>query len=304
MPSTQVLGIVGIMSHDLHTHGHTHGGHAYDGHDHGDEAVLVEMLDLDAEVLHDYHAEVAALIRRQAADGPVRRILDMGAGSGNGTVTLAESFPDAEVTAVDNSPHMLAHLQEKARARGVADRVRVLRADLDSGWPELGPIDLAWASNSLHHMADPTRVLNDLHRTIRPGGLLALVELSSMPRFLSGELGALEERCYAATAAETAEHLPHLGADWAPRLAGAGFDIEIERHFEIDLRSPLPAAAARYAHSTLQRMRTGIAERLTPADLGTLDSLLAQGPDALPDLTIRAERSLWIARTRPDAVSD
>lgn len=281
---------------DHHTHGHDHAGHAYDGHDHGDEEVLIEMLDLDAEVLHEYHAEVAALIRKQAGDGPVLRILDMGAGSGNGTVSLAEGFPEAEVTAVDNSPHMLAHLEQKARTRGVADRVHALRADLDSGWPELGTVDLAWASNSLHHMADPARVLNDLFGTIRPGGLLALVELSSMPRFLSGELGALEERCWAVASAETAEHLPHLGADWAPRLAEAGFDIEVERHFDIDLAPPVPAATSRYALGTLRRMRTSLADRLTPDDLTALDSLLEQGPDSLPDLTIRAERSLWIAR--------
>ncbi|MGF6889274.1 SAM-dependent methyltransferase [Nocardia sp. GAS34] len=300
MPLTQSAGTVETMSHD-HQHHHSahHPGHPYDGHDHGDESALADMLDLDAEVLHEYHAEVFALIRERAGDGPVRRILDMGAGTGIGALALAQGFPGAEVTAVDLSPFMLAHLEEKARTSGVADRVHVLRADLDAGWPDLGAVELAWASNSLHHMADPVRVLNDLFDTIRPGGLLALAELNSLPRFLSGELGDLEERCYAAAAAETAEHVPHLGSDWAPMLTKAGFDIEIERHFEIDLAPPLPAATGRYAHSILQRMRAGVAERLSPADLTALDTLILEGPDTFatrPDLTVRADRSLWIAR--------
>jgi len=288
--------------HHGHQHGHgshDHGSHDFDGHDHGNEAALADMLDLDAEVLHEYLAEVTDLIHQHAGNGPVRRILDMGAGTGNGALVLTRRFPEAEATAVDASAFMLAHLQDKARAGGVADRIHTLQADLDSGWPDLGAVDLAWASNSLHHMADPVRVLNDLFGTIRPGGLLALAELNSMPRFLSGESGELEERCHTALAAETAEHVPHLGADWAPMLTKAGFDIEAERHFDISLTPPLPPAVGRYAHATLERMRSGVAERLSPADLTALDTLLAEGPDgiaALPGLTVRAERSIWIAR--------
>ncbi|MBY8858481.1 class I SAM-dependent methyltransferase [Nocardia sp. CA2R105] len=292
------------MSHD---HDHQHGGHDHDhhhphgGHDHGDESALADLLDLDAEALPEYLPEVTALIRDHLDDRPVRRILDMGAGTGSGALALAQRFPDAEITAVDVSEFMLTRLRDKAGARGVAERIHTLRADLDAAWPELEPVDLAWAANSLHHTADPDRVLTDLFGTIRPGGLLALAELNSMPRFLStaGELGELEDRAHEALAAETADHVPHLGSDWASLLTKAGFEIDTERRIVISLTPPLPEAAARLAHRTLQRMHTGLAERLSPQDATALDVLLSDGPDGLArrsDLTVRDERPVWIAR--------
>ncbi|WP_067891367.1 class I SAM-dependent methyltransferase [Nocardia vaccinii] len=288
------------MSHD---HAHHHGGHDHDhgGHDHADEAALADLLDLDAAALPEYLPEVTALIRGHADDRPVRRILDMGAGTGNGTLALTQRFPGAQVIAVDISEHMLTRLRDKATARGVAERIRTLRADLDAAWPELEPVDVAWAANSLHHTADPDRVLADLFATIRPGGLLALAELHSMPRFLSatGELAELEDRVHQALAAETADHVPHLGSDWANLLTNAGFEIETERRILISHTPPLGEDAARLAHSTLQRMRTGLADRLTSQDATALDTLLADGPDALTrrtDLTVRDERPVWIAR--------
>ncbi|HET6484285.1 MAG TPA: methyltransferase domain-containing protein, partial [Actinoplanes sp.] len=72
-------------------------------HDH-----LIEMLDLDAEVLHDYHNDLIAWVGREAADRP--RVLDLGAGSGTGALALARELPGSRITAVDVSPEMLAHL--------------------------------------------------------------------------------------------------------------------------------------------------------------------------------------------------
>lgn len=286
------------MSHD---HAHHHSRHDHGGHDHADEAALAELLDLDAAALPDYLPEVTALIREHLDDRPVHRILDMGAGTGNGALALTQRFPDAEVIAVDISEHMLNRLRDKATVRGVAGRIRTLQADLDATWPELEPVDVAWAANSLHHTADPDRVLADLFGTIRPGGLLALAELNSMPRFLcaAGELAELEDRAHEALAAETADHVPHLGSDWATLLTKTGFEIETERRILISHTPPLTTDAARLAHSTLQRMRTGLTDRLTPQDATALDTLLADGPDAFArrtDLTVRDERPVWIAR--------
>ncbi|MQY20631.1 class I SAM-dependent methyltransferase [Nocardia macrotermitis] len=279
------------MSHDHH---HQHGGH-----DHGDESALADLLDLDAQALPDHLPEVTALIRDHLDDRPVRRILDMGAGTGTGALALAERFPDAEVTAVDISDFMLTRLRDKARAHDVADRIHTRQADLDTAWPDLDPVDVAWASNSLHHTADPERTLADLFATIRPGGLLALAELISMPRFLSaaGELADLENRAHEILTAENAAHVPHVGADWSTLLTKAGFEIQTERHIHIALTSPLPTSATQLAHHTLQRIRTALSDRLSPQDAAALDTLLS--PDTLthrPDLTLRDERPVWIAR--------
>src|SRR5206468_4917243 len=108
-----------------------------------------------------------------AEAGEPARILDVGAGTGVGSVALAQRFPAAEVIALDSSEEMLEHLAAKAAATGTADRVQPMLADLDAGWPAVDDVDLAWASLSLHHLADPDRVLADLLVAMRPGGLVA-----------------------------------------------------------------------------------------------------------------------------------
>jgi SAM-dependent methyltransferase len=275
-------------------------------HEHGPETGpggLVELLDLDAEVLHGYLTDVTSWVAA-AAGRPVRTVLDVGAGTGTGTFALLERFAGSEVVALDVAEQMLDHLQGKADRLGLADRVRTVQADLDGDWPGLAPVDLAWAASSLHHMADPDRALSRIRDLLRPGGLLAVTEMSSFPLFLPDDVGlgepGLEARCQVLHAEARAEHVPHQGADWGVWLSRAGFTVEADRVFEVELTAPLPAVARRYAQLSLRQMRTGLAGRVGPEDQAVLDVLLDEHrPESVlrrPDLTVRATRFGWLAR--------
>jgi len=285
-------------------HAHHHPDHHHDGDEPAEEGALAELLDLDAEVLHDYLSSVIDWVAEQAADQPPRRILDLGCGTGTGSLALLGRFPGSAVTAVDASVPMLDHLRNKARELDVASRVRVVQADLDAGWPDTGPVDLVWASNSMHHMADPDRILAQILAALEPLGLLAVAEMDSFPRFLPDDLGfgrpGLEARCQAARDDARGDEMPHLGSDWGPRLAKAGFAVEAERTFVIGLEAPLPAPASRYALLSLQRVRSAIDGRISAEDLAALDTLLdTDGPASIlrrNDLAVRTTRTVWLAR--------
>ena len=142
---------------------------------------------------------------------------------------------------MDKSAPLLHHLSGKARDLGVAGRVRIVPADLDAAWPAIGSVDLAWASSSLHHMADPDRVLAEVFGAIRPGGLLAVAELGSFPRFLADATpGSPRARSTLPRRPGRirADEVPHMGSDWGALLTKTGFTIEAERTFTIDLDSP------------------------------------------------------------------
>jgi SAM-dependent methyltransferase len=276
------------MAHpDLHSDLHS------DLHRH-DDADLADMLDLDAEVLHEYHRDVMTWTASLAPGR--RRIIDLGAGTGTAALALARQLPEAEVIAVDVSEPMLEHIRHRAQALGVAGRVRTVQADLDQPWPAFGPADLLWAANSLHHVADPGRALARAFAALRPGGVLVVTEVGSFPRFLPDPDGAaLEERCHVALAEVRAEAGMHMDEDWPARLAEAGFTVEAERHFDIALRPPLPAAAGRYAQVSLERIRHGLDGRLGADDLAALDAAAA-GVLGRDDLTVRTSRTVWLAR--------
>lgn len=262
----------------------------------------MEFLELHAEVLAGHIASIAAWL---PVKGEPRRIVDLGCGTGAGTFALLERFPAAHVTAVDVAAEPLGRLREKACARGVAERVRTVQADLDADpWPDLGTPDLVWASAAMHHLDDPGRALRNVRDLLAPGGLFAVVELAGSLRFLpahapEGRPG-LEERARAAAAAHYAEHVPHLDADWGGLLVAAGFAVEDRRTVSVSIGGEGDDAIARYAQASLRRVRDVAASALDPEDLAALDRLLdGDGPDSLlrrKDLVLRTERAVWAAR--------
>lgn len=276
-----------------------HNHHHEDAH-----SGLAELLDLDGGVLHSELLEMIGWISRQAP-GPAARVVDLGAGTGTGTIALAERFGAAEVSAVDKSEQMLARIRAKALDRGLAARVRTVQADLDQAWPGIEGVDLVWASNSLHEMADPDRVFHDALDALRPGGLLAVIEMDSPPRFLPEDIGTglpgLETR-YRAVLDRERQHSPdqpRLGPDWAPNLARVGFTLLAKRTFTIDLAAPRPGAVGRYTQAYLRRIRPAVKDQLSTADLTALDVLAGDGPGSArhrTDLVVRGSRTAWLAR--------
>jgi SAM-dependent methyltransferase len=284
------------------THQHHHDGHHHAGET--GESGMAELLDLDAEVVQAFLTELTDWLAELAGKPTPRRILDLGSGTGAGTFALLARFERAAVIALDASEQMLRRLEEKARVLGVSDRVTTVQVDLDERWPPLGNVDLVWASSSLHHMSDPDQVLAEVFAAIRPRGLLGVIEMDSSPTFLPDDIGlglpGLEARCHALLAETRAAEVPHLGSDWNAMLSNAGFSVEAERRFAIDLTPPLPDSAALYARTTLRRIRSSLDGRLSTEDLATLDTLIeSDGPAGLlkrDDLTVHARRSVWIAR--------
>ncbi|WP_309134700.1 methyltransferase domain-containing protein [Cellulomonas sp.] len=278
------------------THAHEHAGpgprtqgRPHDHPPHHDHAASAALLDLDAEVLGAWLPGAADLVAAHAPDASV--VVDLGAGTGTGTLALARRLPAATVVAVDRSPAMLERLRAAAAAAGVGERVRTVAADLDAAWPATGTVDAVWAASSLHHLADPDRVLRDAHAALRPGGVALVVELDEQVRLLTDDLApGLASRL--AQAASTWNVHP----DWGPHLERAGFEVLDVHHVTTE------AVDSRYGRAWLTLLRTGLAERLAPADVATLDRLLAEHPATLDSLPVRAERTLWLAR-RPAAPS-
>ncbi|WP_432541809.1 class I SAM-dependent methyltransferase [Kineococcus sp. SYSU DK002] len=257
------------MSHhhgQQHQHEHQHRDH--DGHH--------RVLDLDAHVFGGQLTAVLDALTDALGDLAPRRVVDLGAGTGTGTRLLRDRFPAATVTAVDHDPAMLDAL----RTQGFT----VLDADLDHGFPAVGPVDLAWAASSLHHVADPAALLAGARAALTPGGALAVVEIEGLPRFTTDPA---EDAGRAAALAAGWNHHP----DWTGALEAAGFTVTRR-----DVTTGAPddagtrAAAQEYARLWLPRYLhvDGLDRAAADALTALLDGPLALAP--------QATRALWIAR--------
>lgn len=114
-----------------------------------------------------YPAEVADLVLGHAV-GPVRRALEIGAGTGKATRLFAGR--GVHVTAVEPDPGMRAVLEAET-----ADLpVTVLPAtfeDVDPG--AVGPVDLCFAAAAFH-WTDPATRWQRVAALLRPGGVVAV----------------------------------------------------------------------------------------------------------------------------------
>ncbi len=248
---------------------------------------------------------VTSLVPAPDPGSPPRLVADLGAGTGTGAVGLAARLPDAQVVALDLAASSLARVVAKADAAGVGHRVRTLVVDLDDGWPELGPLDLTWASMSLHHLSDPGRSLEQLRRATRPGGLVAVAEFVEPVRFLPEVLGigrpGLESRALAALAEVHAQDVPTIGSQWSAVLADAGWTVVAERDLPIDQDGSHHPLTGAYARAWFGRLAQGLEGRLDADDQRTLALLL---DDASPhslvrrgDLRVHGTRTVTVART-------
>ena len=131
---------------------------------------------------------IADLLAIESA-GPVQ-VLDIAAGHGMFGIVLAERNPKVGVVAVDWAP-VLAVAEEHARARGVQGRYRPRPGDAFK--VEFGEdYDIALVTNFLHHFdqATCTAFLSKIHRALKPGGRVVVLEFVPNPDRISPPMAA------------------------------------------------------------------------------------------------------------------
>ncbi len=116
--------------------------------------------------------------RRVAAAAPAA-ILDLAAGTGDWSLLLARRFPEARITGVDLSSEMLAAARRKAERCGAADRIRFEEGDAERLAAADGTFDLVTVGFGVRNFTRLEQCLREMHRVLRTGGTLAVLELST-----------------------------------------------------------------------------------------------------------------------------
>ena len=94
------------------------------------------MVDPRALIPRPETEELYDLLQHRLQEGPPARILDLGTGSGALALALAQSFPEAQVTATDASTEALDLARKNATRNSLDERIRFLEG---SWWDALPP---------------------------------------------------------------------------------------------------------------------------------------------------------------------
>jgi ubiquinone/menaquinone biosynthesis C-methylase UbiE len=123
-------------------------------------------------------------------------VADIGCGTGAATLALARLLPQAQITAVDFLVPFLTRLQQRGEAAGVAERVTPLAASMSELPFADGQFDLIWSEGAIYNMGFENGV-KSWQRFLKPGGVLAVSELTWTTHVRPPELQAHWEREYA-----------------------------------------------------------------------------------------------------------
>ena len=118
--------------------------------------------------------DLIALHREWLGDLGSARVLDLGCFTGN-RLSLWIAASSAEYVGVDLSQSATDELDRKLRAAEIPHARAVAMDFLANDWPD-GYFDVVYAYSVLHHFADLDVALRELHRILRPGGIVITMD--------------------------------------------------------------------------------------------------------------------------------
>ena len=114
---------------------------------------------------------------------PGMKVLDAGSGPGRLTIPAAQRVgPEGELVAFDIQAGMLRRVEERVAAAGLTN-VRTVLGALGEGQLEPGRFDRALLVTVLGEVPDRPAALADIHRALKPGGVLSVTEVFPDPHF-------------------------------------------------------------------------------------------------------------------------
>src|SRR5690242_5544882 len=150
------------------------------------KAATREQWDRHAKGWNDHSAQIGDWLREStdamlamAGVGPGARVLDVAAGAGDQTLTIAERVGRGGfVLATDLSPAILEYAKEKARRAGHRN-VDTQVADGENLALAPASFDVAICRLGLMLFADPGKGLREMFRALKPGGRACVMVFST-----------------------------------------------------------------------------------------------------------------------------
>jgi ubiquinone/menaquinone biosynthesis C-methylase UbiE len=136
-----------------------------------------QFVDAKTARFYDEHARrfMGPIYRRLAARAarlipPVKRVLDLGTGSGRLATELAKTRPDWRITGTDISEEMLKLARQNAARRDLTPGIDFVNAPA-AALPFVDDyFDLVVSNASLHLWTDPIEICKEIERVLAPGG--------------------------------------------------------------------------------------------------------------------------------------
>lgn len=120
--------------------------------------------------------------------GPAARVLDLATGTADLAILIAALHRDASVVGLDPSTNMLSIGEQKVLRAEQSDRVTLQAGDAENlPFPD-DAFDALSMAFGIRNVPDRPRALSEMRRVVRPGGRVAILELSEPRRGVLGPI--------------------------------------------------------------------------------------------------------------------
>jgi FkbM family methyltransferase len=128
--------------------------------------------EVESREVYSQRRQIVAAVRLK----PGLAVADVGAGTGLFTRLFAQEVgPEGKVYAVDIAPKFIDHIEKTCREQGLKNVAGVVCKPDAVGLREKS-IDLAFICDTYHHFEFPARTMASVHRALRPGGQVILID--------------------------------------------------------------------------------------------------------------------------------
>jgi ubiquinone/menaquinone biosynthesis C-methylase UbiE len=151
------------------------------------------------------------------------RVLDCGCGPGTITIGLAQAVAPGQVVGIDIEPGQIEAAQAQAAEQQVHNVSFQVASIYQLPFPD-NSFDAAFGHSILEHLGHPLEALREVHRVLKPGGLVGLREVDQGGNLLEPTSPILEkslelqEKVWQLNGGD-----PHLGRTLRALLTATGF---------------------------------------------------------------------------------
>ena len=114
---------------------------------------------------------------------PGAQVLDVATGTGDLAFEIARQINDAEVTGLDLAENMLVVARKKSLKRGLSERVHFTQGDSENLPFEDDTFHGVSVAFGVRNFGDLPRGMNEIHRVLKPGGRLVVLEFTKPRSF-------------------------------------------------------------------------------------------------------------------------
>ena len=132
-------------------------------------------------LFRDHTAAISDALWPDTQPGPETRLLEIACGPGFYACSLAQRYPDMQITGVDLSERLLSRAKDRADIRQLKN-CNFVRANVLALSQSMEPVDAIIASRMLMVVGDRAQALQEIFSALRPGGRCFIAEPTSALR--------------------------------------------------------------------------------------------------------------------------